>query len=116
MEALRRLGLLGDPVHSHGASDLAFTYISRNSFWKFEGLGRCGNCGNSGNLGVWRGGESGNSGNLALKMPDFQSSGNLTLSQQKLAPGPKSVLVAFTKSRVDSAIKRGASRSREVTV
>ena len=58
----------------------------RNSFWKFEGLERCGNWGNSGNLGVWRGVETGNSGNLALKTPDFQSSGNLTLSQRKSVP------------------------------
>ena len=62
---------------------LALVQVSGNSFWKFEGLERCGNWGNSGNLGVWRGVETGNSGNLALKTPDFQSSGNLTLVQQK---------------------------------
>ena len=61
----------------HTIDSLALTQISINSFWKFASLGRCGNCGNSGNLRVWRGVESGTTGNLALKMPNFQSSGNL---------------------------------------
>ena len=67
---------------------LAPSQISENSFWKLEGLGRCENDGNSGNLGGWRGVESGISGNLTLKMPDLQSRGNLTLSQQKSGTGP----------------------------
>ena len=51
-----------------------------------------GNGGNSGNLGVWIGVKSGNSGKLALKMPDFQSSGNLTLEEKKVWPRATSAI------------------------